>query len=147
MRNFKLVFVLLGLVLFFSCSNVEEEEAAGDSIDDGRISLHLNPMQKQHQLENMRSNLEAIQNILWLIAEDKYDQAAALAEKDLGSSTEMRLMCASFGNKHFEEMGNNFHKSADEMSEIFKRKNKKESLEAISITMNYCVQCHATFRQ
>lgn len=116
-------------------------------INDKRISLKLNPMQKNHQLKNMRSHLEAIQNIIGLIANEKYDEASKIAYKKLGSTTEMKLMCASFGNKKFENLGLEFHKSADKMSEIFKNKDKNKSLEAISNTMNYCVECHSTFRQ
>jgi len=49
--------------------------------------------------------------------------------------------------KKFENLGLKFHKSADKMSEVFKNKYKDKSLETIAITMNYCVQCHLTFRQ
>ena len=59
----------------------------------------------------------------------------------------MKLMCASFGDKNFENLGLSFHESADTMSEVFKNKNKDESLKALSTTMNYCIQCHATYRQ
>jgi len=114
---------------------------------DNRISLELNGMQKNHQLMNMRSHLEAIQTIVSLIAQEKYDEASEVAYTKLGSTTEMRMMCASFGNKEFETLGLDFHESADKMSEIFKQKDKDKSLEAIANTMNYCVQCHATYRQ
>jgi len=59
----------------------------------------------------------------------------------------MKLMCASFGNENFENLGIDFHKSADEMSEIIKEKDKEKSLAALATTMNYCVQCHSTFKQ
>ncbi|MDQ6972072.1 MAG: cytochrome C, partial [Mariprofundaceae bacterium] len=51
---------------------------------DGRISLGLNPQMKQHQLANMRSHLEAIQSIVGLLAENKFDEAAAIAHSKLG---------------------------------------------------------------
>jgi len=114
---------------------------------DTRISLGLNAKQKNHQLKNMRSHLEAVQSIIMLLANDDYDEASVVAYEKLGSTTEMKLMCASFGNEQFETMGLEFHKSADEMSEIFKKKDKAESLTALSNTMNYCVNCHSTFRQ
>jgi hypothetical protein len=146
----------LGLVTF-SCGNQEEETIAQVIEEtpkeemkvslDKRTSLELNDMQKNHQLKNMRSHLEAIQTILVLLAEEKYDEASEIAYTKLGSTTEMKLMCASFGNDEFEQLGLNFHESADEMSEIFKLKDKNKSLNAISNTMNYCVSCHATFRQ
>jgi len=116
-------------------------------INDKRISLKLNSMQKSHQLKNMRSHLEAVQSIITLLSNEKYDEASKVAYSKLGSTTEMKLMCASFGNKKFENLGLEFHKSADKMSEVFKNKDKDKSLEALSNTMNYCVQCHSTFRQ
>ncbi|WCO02883.1 hypothetical protein [Psychroserpens ponticola] len=116
-------------------------------IDDGRISLNLNPMQKNHQLSNMRSHLEAIQQITLLLSQENYDEASMIAYTKLGSTTEMRLMCASFGDKAFENLGLEFHKSADAMSDVFKKRNKDNSLTALSNTLNYCVQCHATYKQ
>ena len=115
--------------------------------NDTRMSLKLNAMQKNHQLMNMRDHLEAVQNIITLLSSDKYDEASKVAYTKLGSTTEMKLMCASFGNKNFETLGLEFHKSADKMSEIFKNRNKEKSLKALSNTMNYCIQCHATYRQ
>jgi hypothetical protein len=156
----KIITVLLAVVLISSCTLAEKEKVAETTKEvvtqqvkkpkktlDKRISLDLNLRQKNHQLSNMRSHLEAIQDITMLLANDEFDKASVLAYAELGSTTEMKLMCASFGNKQFENLGVDFHKSADEMSEIFKTKNKDESLKALSNTMNYCVQCHATFRQ
>ncbi len=123
---------------------VSENSGMGN---DKRMSLKLNAMQKNHQLMNMRDHLEAVQNIVTLLSSDKYDEASKVAYTKLGSTTEMKLMCASFGDKNFETLGLEFHQSADKMSEIFKTRNKEKSLKALSNTMNYCVQCHATYRQ
>ena len=160
---FKLIFgVLIISTAFFSCADnkstnenalQEQQQTSGpmeemmQMDDDDRISLNLNDRQKQHQLKNMRSHLVAVQTIIELLAKDDYDLASKVAYTELGSTTEMKLMCASFGNEQFENMGLAFHASADKMSEIIKTKDKKASLEALSITMNYCVQCHANFRQ
>ncbi len=115
--------------------------------NDERISLHLNKMQKKHQLENMRDHLEALQHIITLIAIEDYDRASNVAHDRLGSTTEMKLMCASFGNKQFEELGLKFHSDADKMSEILKMKDKNKSLHALSKTMASCIACHETYRQ
>ena len=148
--------ILLTGFLFTSCQQKEKkvpvviEKATNNDVmkvDDKRISLKLNSMQKQHQLKNMRSHLEAVQTILSLLSNEKYEEASKVAYSKLGSTTEMKMMCASFGDKNFEILGLDFHKSADKMSEIFKKKDKNSSLQALSKTMNYCVQCHATYRQ
>ena len=147
-------------VLFTSCkeSNSKEKVKLKKEADftvmknskmgqDKRKSLQLNSMQKHHQLGIMRDHLDAIQTIVTLLSADKFDEASKTAYTRLGSTTKMKLMCASFGDKNFENLGLEFHKSADKMSEIFKTKDKNKSLEAVAYTMNYCVQCHATFRQ
>ena len=155
----KLIIIVFSFAFVFaSCGekksseeSVKQEESVSPkmdmSVEDDRISLGLNEMQKQHQLQNMRSHLVAVQTIIGLLAKENYDLASKVAYTELGSTTEMKLMCASFGNKEFELMGLAFHESADKMSEIIKTKDKKASLEALSLTMNYCVQCHANYRQ
>jgi hypothetical protein len=154
----KYLSLILITVFILSCQNHEQKESIEiekdtitiikkEAVLDNRISLGLNPKQKRHQLNNMRSHLKALQSIIDLIAEDDYDEASEVAYEKLGSTTEMKMMCASFGNEQFENLGLEFHKSADEMSEIIKGKDQKQSLKAVSHTMDYCIQCHETFRQ
>ena len=144
--------VFLISISFYACNEPEVEntstnENMGMGFKDDRISLNLNPMQKRHQLINMRSHLEAVQEIIFLLSEEEYNEASIVAELELGSTTEMKLMCASFGDENFEKMGLTFHENADKMSEIFREKDTKSSLKALSKTINNCVQCHATYRQ
>lgn len=145
-------------IIFISCSekkgkqiNTVEEKGPPkvqmNTSNDKRISLDLNPMQKNHQLINMRSHLEAVQNIIKLISQDEFEKASNVAYSKLGSTTEMKMMCASFGNREFENLGLDFHKSADELSEILKLKDKNKSLESLAKTINYCVSCHSVFKQ
>ncbi len=162
MKNISLPFLLFFVFSVTSCNdktvispsdnavkNADKEHSIvmPPKIADDRFALGLNAMQKHHQLVNMRDHLQAVQDIVFLLSDDEYDQAAEVAKTKLGSSTEMKLMCASFGNKEFENLGLSFHQSADEMSEVFKTRNKQKSLESLAVTMNYCVQCHASFRQ
>ncbi|WP_147677461.1 cytochrome C [Algibacter pacificus] len=152
----KIIYVVFCLSALFSCKNNTEKEVLKKTdttfiptmqMDDKRISLNLNDMQKNHQLANMRSHLEAVQELTVLIANEDYNEASKLAYTKLGSTTEMRLMCASFGDKNFERLGLEFHKSADKMSETLKSRDKNKSLIALSNTLAYCVQCHKTYKQ
>lgn len=156
MRKLLIAIVSLSVLTSYSCQNETKTETPKveekvvfepTTIDDGRISLDLNPMQKNHQLSNMRSHLEAVQEITLLLSQEDFDKASEIAYTKLGSTTEMKLMCASFGNKGFENLGIEFHKSADKMSQVFKKRNKDNALAALSNTLNYCVQCHATYKQ
>ncbi len=117
------------------------------SANDSRISLGLSPQRKQHQLANMRSHVKAVQTIVGLMAQDKFDEASQVAHSELGLTEEMRKMCSNFNNAEFTKIGLAFHQSADELGEVLKTKDTKKSLEALHTTMNFCVQCHATFRQ
>jgi hypothetical protein len=149
----KKVLLLILFSIFISCNKKVEDNKVIENpnkemqVDDARVSLKLNPMQKQHQLMNMRSHLEAVQKIITLLSDDKYNEASEIAYDKLGSTTQMKLMCSSFGNKEFQQLGLKFHESADKMSEVIKSKNKQNSLMALSNTMNYCVKCHATYKQ
>jgi len=52
-------------------------------------------------------------------------------------------MCNMFDNDEFKRLGLEFHESGD----VLQERNTIKSLQALQNTMNYCVQCHATFRQ
>ena len=157
MKRIKTAILLIMTVsLFTSCDENKTNEKKESELtmngnsemgNDKRISLNLNEMQKNHQKTIMRDHLGALQNIVALLSSDEYEEASTLAYERLGSTTKMKLMCASFGDKNFENLGLEFHNSADKMSEIFKSRNKEQSLKALSNTMNYCVQCHAAYRQ
>jgi len=114
---------------------------------DERISLGLAPMQKQHQLANMRSHLKAVQDIVGMISEKRFDEASAVAHEKLGLTPEMQKMCSMFSNANFRELGLAFHRSADELGDTLKKGDLKQSMQALNRTMNYCIRCHATYRQ
>ena len=150
-----LFFITIFTITFISCNEKKEDPKQVEQTkmgftaksNDSRISLKLNAMQKEHQLSNMRSHLKAVQDLLLLISNDEFDKASEVAYSQLGSTTEMRLMCASFGNKQFEDLGLKMHADADTMSKILKTKDKNKALAALSTTISSCVSCHATFRQ
>lgn len=114
---------------------------------DRRISLDLSPEMKQHQLSNMREHLAAVQSIISLMSENKFEEAAGIAHARLGLTPEMQQMCSMFDNERFMELGFAFHRSGDELGKVLKTRNMKASLRALDKTMAYCTECHATFRQ
>ena len=117
------------------------------SMTDARISLGLSPEMKQHQLSNMREHLEAIQSIIGLMSENKFGDASNVAHGKLGLTPEMQKMCSMFGDEKFREMGFAFHKSGDDLGDALKTRDVATSLRALNKTMEYCVSCHATYRQ
>lgn len=117
------------------------------SMIDTRISLELSPEMKQHQLLNMRGHVEAIKSITGLMAESEFEEASKMAHSQLGLTPEMQSMCDMFSDRNFRELGYAFHKSGDDLGDALKTRNITESLRALNKTMQYCVECHATFRQ
>ena len=114
---------------------------------DKRISLGLDPIMQQHQLSNMREHVKAIQSIVGLLSEGDFVKASQVAHSKLGLTEDMKQMCGMFNNKDFRNLGLDFHKSGDELGDVLQTKDLNKSLQALHRTMQYCVQCHETYRQ
>ncbi len=114
---------------------------------DTRISLGLSEKMKQHQLADMREHLEAIDSIVGLMAANRFQEAARIAHEKLGLTPQMQRMCGMLGNEKATELGLAFHKSGDELGDALETGDQGKSLSALHNTMQYCVSCHAMFRQ
>ena len=150
----KKIMMLMGILLFagvtfnsFAEDEGSKTEHMMHSANDDRISLGLSPAMKQHQLSNMRSHVEAVRSIVGFLSEGSFNKASRIAHSKLGLTDEMKKMCNSFENEAFKNLGLAFHKSGDELGEALQTKDMAKSLRALHKTMEYCVQCHATFRQ
>jgi len=128
-------------------SGINMHQSGMSQTNDPRTSLNLPAPMRYHQLVMMREHLQAVNDIVALIAEGKFDTASQVAHSKLGLTPEMKKMCNMFANSDFRQMGLTFHKHADELGDVLKTKNLNKSLRALHTTMNSCVQCHATFRQ
>lgn len=148
---FLMMFSMMGLQISYAEQQQHEmthhQHQQMSATVDERISLGLPPLMKQHQLANMRSHLEAIQRIVGLIAEGQFETASNIAHTKLGLTEEMQNMCNMMKNEDFKKLGLSFHQSADDLAEVLLTKDTNQSLKALHKTMNYCVQCHATYRQ
>jgi hypothetical protein len=144
------VLVLAGVAGFNTAMAAEEMMHHGDhhmAGMDTRISLGLPAPMKQHQLTNMREHVVAIQAIVGLIADSKFEDAAKIAHKQLGLSPEMQSMCSMFENDKFKALGFAFHQSGDDLGDVLQTRDVHASLRALNKTMGYCVECHSTYRQ
>ena len=117
------------------------------SMMDTRTSLGLSAEMKQHQLSNMREHLDAISSIVALMSENKFEDASKVAHTKLGLTPEMQKMCSMFGDEKFMALGMAFHKSGDDLGDALQTKDTNTSLRALNKTMQYCVTCHAAYRQ
>ncbi|MBI3479348.1 MAG: cytochrome c [Nitrosomonadales bacterium] len=114
---------------------------------DTRTSLNLSAEMKQHQLTNMRAHVDAIRTIVGFIAENKFAEASKIAHIKLGLTPEMKEMCGMFEDEKFRALGMAFHKSGDDLGKVLQTGDANASLRALNKTMQYCVECHANYRQ
>lgn len=147
-----IVSVLFGLIWANSAFATDEPMLMGShhhdmSMMDLRTSLGVTGEMKLHQLSNMRGHVEAIKTIVGLMAEGNFEDASIVAHNQLGLTPEMQGMCSMFNNAKFEKLGLAFHKSGDELGDTLKSKDVNASLRALNNTMQYCVECHANFKQ
>lgn len=140
---------IIGLNLAFATDETMHHESHHNdmSMMDTRTSLELSAEMKQHQLSNMREHVEAIKSIIGFISENKFEDASMVAHSKLGLTPEMQKMCSMFNNEKFTALGMAFHKSGDALGDALQTKNVNASLRALNKTMQFCVECHASYRQ
>ena len=115
---------------------------------DTRIALPLLPMMAQHQKQQMRDHLAAMQGIVGALANKDYDGVAAAAQK-IGSSDSMAQMCTHMGagQSGFTPTALDFHRTADTITAAARKKDATAVLAAVDATLGKCVACHATYKQ
>lgn len=140
---------IVGLNMAFAADEkmLHESHHHDMSMMDTRTSLGLSAEMKQHQLSNMREHVEAIRAIVGLMSENKFEDASKTAHAKLGLTPEMQKMCSMFGNEKFMALGLAFHKSGDDLGNALQTKDVNASLRALNKTIQFCVECHATYRQ
>src|SRR5690349_20366514 len=118
------------------------------STHDARQPLYLLPMMADHQKQNMRAHLAAVNEIVAALAKRDYISIGEAAKK-LGTSPTMEQICEHMGavTPGFSERALAFHSTADSIVEAATRKNSAQVLSALDKTLNACVSCHATYRQ
>ncbi|HYP98204.1 MAG TPA: hypothetical protein VER96_05995 [Polyangiaceae bacterium] len=115
---------------------------------DQRRPVPLLPMMAQHQKENMREHLQAVQGVIAAAAVGDFDKAAESAKR-MGSSETMGRMCERMGAgaTGFTEQALAFHHTADEIVAAAGKRDSSAMLSALSKTLSACTNCHATFKQ
>jgi len=122
-------------------------QAASDALDR-RQPVPLLPMMAQHQKENMRQHLEAVQGVVAAAAVGDFAQVA-VAAKRMGYSDAMGRMCEHMGAgaPGFTEQALTFHHTADEIALAATRQDQAAVLAALSKTLRTCTGCHQTYKQ
>jgi hypothetical protein len=115
---------------------------------DTRVPVPLLPMMANHQKENMRAHLSAVQEIVAAVGKNDYETISRAA-RTIGSSEQMGQMCDHMGAgaPGFTEQALRFHHTADTISDAARNRDMAGVLGALGETLATCTGCHATFKQ
>lgn len=115
---------------------------------DSRAPLPLLPIMANHQKQNMRDHLAAVQEII--LATSKSDFATIeKAAARIGYSETMGQMCTHMGAgaPGFTERALAFHHNADRIGDAAKAHDPAAVLNALGQTLSECTSCHASYKQ
>lgn len=121
--------------------------------DDGRQTVKLPDMMREHMLGNMRDHLLALEEITRHLSNQNYDEASEIAENRLGMSS-LELHGAShmgkFMPKEMGAIGTNMHKAASRFAVAAKDAELdgglNKAFSALSEVMQQCVACHSGYK-
>jgi len=124
-----------------------DARAALDDLDT-RAALPLLPFMANHQKQNMRDHLLAVQEIIAALAVDDF-AGAEQAAKRMGYSDSMAQMCTHMGAgaAGFTERALAFHHTADTIAAAARNHDRSAVIGALGATLNTCTGCHAAFKQ
>ncbi|TCK17664.1 cytochrome c' [Thiogranum longum] len=117
--------------------------------EDPRRLVELPEMMQQHMMSNMRDHLVAINEILINLANEQPDQAAEIAESQLGMSS-----LESHGASHMARLmpegmrqaGTSMHRAASRFSLKAQEGDLLSTYKALSEVTSACVACHTGYR-
>ncbi len=115
---------------------------------DARVPVPLLPHMANHQKQNMRDHLLAVQEIVTATASGDFGAVESAVER-IGYSEEMGEMCNHMGAgaPGFSEQALQFHHTADTIAAAARLRDSAAVLQALGRTLATCTACHATFRQ
>jgi len=126
------------------------ETTAADALDkmDTRSPVPLLPMMANHQKQNMRDHLLAVQEIVTALATEDYPAVEKAAGR-IGFSEQMGQMCSHMGAgaPGFTEQALAFHHTADRIAAAAKARDRSRVLIEFAATLQTCTACHASWKQ
>jgi len=115
---------------------------------DTRSPVPLLPMMANHQKQNMRDHLVAVQEITAALATDDFPAIERAAGR-IGLSEQMGQMCSHMGAgaPGFTEQALNFHRTADRIGAAARDRDRARVVTELGATLHTCTSCHAAWRQ
>lgn len=129
-----------------AASTASEQEAL-DHLDT-RTPLPLLPMMANHQKQNMRDHLTAVQEMIAGLATDDFATVEQAAHR-IGYSEGMGQMCTHMGAAApgFTEQALSFHRAADRIADAARDRDHARVLLELGETLHACTGCHAAWKQ
>jgi len=133
-----------------SATAIAEQPNPSNALDeqDRRRPVPLLPLMAQHQKQNMREHLEAVEEVVAAAGVGDFVKVAAAARR-MGYSEAMGRMCEHMGAfaPGFTEQALAFHHSADEIAAAATKQDSAAVLVALSQTLRACTSCHRNYKQ
>jgi hypothetical protein len=133
-----------------STTTTDQPSAAQQALDrmDTRVAVPLVPMMANHQKQDMRDHLLAVQEIVVAASTDDFAAVERAAER-MGYSEEVGQMCTHMGAgaPGFTEQALNFHHTADTIATAARQRDHAAVIRGLNSTLQTCTGCHAKFRQ
>jgi hypothetical protein len=115
---------------------------------DTRIAVPLVPMMANHQREDMRDHLLAVQEIVMAAATDDFPGVEHAAGR-IGFSQQMGQKCTHMGAgaTGFAELALTFHHTADAIAAAARQHDRVAVMQTLGATLQLCTGCHGAYRQ
>jgi len=131
-------------------SSTESPASAAEALDrmDTRSPVPMVPGMANHQKENMRDHLLAVQEIVLALGSDDFAAVERAAER-IGFSEETGQMCTHMGAAAagFTEQALGFHHAADRIAVAARERDRVRVLAELGATLETCTSCHSTWKQ
>jgi hypothetical protein len=130
-----------------SSQGVSDAQQTLDRLDT-RVAVPLLPMMANHQKQNMRDHLLAVQEIILAASSDDFVGVERAAGR-MGYSDQMAQQCTHMGAgaPGFTEQAITFHRTADTIATAARQHDRAAVMRALGSTLQICTGCHAAFRQ
>ena len=124
--------------------------------EDSRELVRLPAPMQEHMLGNMRDHLATLNEIIGKLADDKFDDAAKLAEQRLGMSSlglHGAAHMAPFMPQPMQDIGTSMHRAASRLSIVLQDTSVSPTVDtmrdvnrALHEVTTTCAACHASYR-
>jgi hypothetical protein len=116
---------------------------------DTRQFVKIPEMTRQIIRQRMLNNLIALNQIFGLLANDKLNEAADVAEKEIGNwriGHGTGMGPGKFMPIGMRQIGMSLHKSVEEFARIARKGDTKKAYAALQNVSGVCVACHLSYR-